>query len=1727
MNLDTPLKLGQSTSLLVGFKADSSAVPFTTSTKPALYEKQVIVKNPNHDATWSWPRISLHSNVEDLLNAVFQIKLRPVSVGVNSIEDGTPEVWPSGALVLAGLTATERQKALADLSKQLGINLSTVGWSFALVRRSRKIGTATHPCYERGIFGLPDPDKTVKPDTLAALKALERLGKTSTNVSMNGGNGYLRFYETFGSHFVSSIDAGDSIFQVFAYAAAEYEQVVQVYTERPGDLSGPTASSFALYTSPRNEAGYGRTAAIGSICIASGDPALAKTLKEGLWMDETYAGTDSIFAPYVRSNAININTTLKKDVAIAVELSSLDVFAEYYRMMIWRLVFKAAMYTKYASGSGVAPYFINTCPYDLNAVFKDSDPIGGDGLLSTLATPSINIWQEKIDMSAVVLQFPELVQQFSVFASGIQLPTPVSKDKAVTDVPGSSVVSLLGHVISSGGKGPVPPHLRLTDAAFAEIKRRLFCGEFYGGLQISNSDASKTCVIMNGLMFEANHGEVEVVCDVRASPSTQVLTERITDIQLALVAAEARLNFLLGNAKDQKQSISLMKRFLLWLAGVAGSNYQFKDEKLIALQARAMYLANVAANDQAAGVPVPYLKYEAYKDVVNNVQNVLRTASDQLTNYQNQIRDRKAEEREVDREKALNENIINSGKLVQEYIGTQVSYQQSMEDMFATIVKDKERELDAASKRADTLTDSVTEQRTAVNEAIIKYQDAVADWQTKATIKAAIDIASSLFSLGFTFVSPASAISALKDLGETVQKIQKAVQVFDAVIKTYRAIKTLPSNPQKVVDVLKDIGPSGLELPTSLEWDEMKVNFEATLASGPAISAKTSLSAAFAILVLRGKALLQSQNTIQGIAAELSAAQQRITLHDAQKKRLDDLKIDLSVKPQDLKLSKIDLVGLSGQLIFFQRQMLMTLASTVVIQDRALQYEYLRPPTSVGSFSMLSLQFAILNQSQSINQGLTVQPLPREQPYPVVYEIHGVQPQSLTDNNRFTFNIAVNKREFASYNYVRVENVHVEVGGIVSTKSGKYYTELTFDGSPFFDRGFDGEILTFQTVSRIFTGLHEVSSSSHTVTDKPTTPSSPKAIVDTTGQDPFGGKISNITPFSTWQVSLPKSASNEGLQFDDHSRGVTVRLVFQIYAQLKENMFSSLEVHQASMKLRARGDYVQPSIAPKIKPQQLKSAKVLQAPLSLVAGPAAPRSLAALTEPSTATNVTVHDVLGSMSGSVCAGWDVVFSMTAKKVNDQLFEQYNDRQGNPKFIRETGKIVDERHDSESLPTKTEFDFTFNAPRLQFLLNNSNSAQIFLPIKAGSYTYSIQVDGKWVTVTKSTLTEADKAYVQGDVPLSILPGTVSSQNNVAVKLNGGAFSAKDFEASVANPTMAISLTKYFTNLKDGYEVYNLGTVDYSGVKLIDSLKPSSFKFNVYHTPSNRDLLQLFIATTGKLQSSTSLYLREPIPSVYDSSLIVNSKIFFQDVLPTSLGDGGIGLVLEATEPENDSNMNKAWSAKASAGSVSAPYPEAKVGESSSSSQGGTTFFEDYVKVDNNTAVVNITGMEFTPGDYASGWDAKMNYNVGAQKYIFKYGSRSKMCGLFGCNSWSSIHYKNYSLNVTINLNATLPLDVTGEGQNQLVGFHSTTSAVDLTGNLEPPAGACKCNDRELQKKFLENLRKSVPPKLVDVFNQSFDSVSLFALKNLLFPAKNLIDMKESHVPGDMVVFGNFTS
>ena len=223
------------------------------------------------------------------------------------------------------------------------------------------------------------------------------------------------------------------LLQIFAYGASEYKQIVDMYNNGKNHLDGPTSPSFAQFTVKKNEEGYGYTQAAGNICILSGDPALKETINAGKWYDEMYALTDSIFTPFMVSTSVNANETFKKIVVVGMELASLGSFAEYIRILIWSSIFKGAMFIKYNAGKGVAPCFQNTCPYDLDGIYTKSNVVGGDGLLSTIATPNIDVFNENIHLSSISLEATSVIENFSTFSNALQIKVV---DDAGLNIPG-------------------------------------------------------------------------------------------------------------------------------------------------------------------------------------------------------------------------------------------------------------------------------------------------------------------------------------------------------------------------------------------------------------------------------------------------------------------------------------------------------------------------------------------------------------------------------------------------------------------------------------------------------------------------------------------------------------------------------------------------------------------------------------------------------------------------------------------------------------------------------------------------------------------------------------------------------------------------------------------------------------------------------------------------------------------------------------------------------------------------------------------------------------------------------------------------------------------------------------------------------------------------------------------------------------------------------------------
>lgn len=597
IQLDSSIQLGTVANLLYGYQPTWN--PTDTNAWPFFPPQQQMLKTFAPDITsdgsaqWDNPIITLCASAEDLITSLYKYTV------VRGSDEQSAPVIPSGPLVLDD---RDRAQVLQTLQQELGVDLSDPSLSYALVQVQRQVGSTTHPAFtETGVFkGLREPAVSINSEHRLAIPRRLRVSQTATEEKMTGRlavgtptdpdptpddiQSYFNFFQTYGTHFVSKIFAGDVIYQVFAYNAPAFAAIQKAYTNSPGRLSGPLAVNFDYYTTKSSDAGFGYVAQYGNILNLSGDPALGASVSGGDWEDSQYANGPSIFQAFQSSFPHNLNDKFRQVVTIGFELRPISMFSDVRPRKVWRRIFNAAMYQKY--GDGIQPVFENPPTYNFSAIFPETGP----GFVSTIATPTIDVYKDLIDLSQVQMVATEIVRSFTVVSNVMR----VSNSTHPIVVPGTNV-TLVSHVFDMGSTGNIPT-LQLTDAAYDSYQ--IACQDFRGVLVMTNTSGTERNVIADGQRYKlttdgAPSGRYGVApdVDVRQPPSPTVLEQIEDDIDFSLTTAEAILNA--RNTSSASEGRILLLKYLNWIAKSVPDDTT--DESLLQLQVRAYYLARVDA----------------------------------------------------------------------------------------------------------------------------------------------------------------------------------------------------------------------------------------------------------------------------------------------------------------------------------------------------------------------------------------------------------------------------------------------------------------------------------------------------------------------------------------------------------------------------------------------------------------------------------------------------------------------------------------------------------------------------------------------------------------------------------------------------------------------------------------------------------------------------------------------------------------------------------------------------------------------------------------------------------------------------------------------------------------------------------------------------------------------------------------------------------------------------
>jgi hypothetical protein len=1676
--------LGDTINILYGYNADwLSAKQGNNALFPPERKalSTVKVKPVQETGSWSFPEITLHETAQSLLTTLLPYQIEDPSDGI----DG-PKA-PAGPLLIDD---ADRVEAIKKLSATLGVDLAKSGQGYALVKLTRTDGDVSHESQEMGVLIHPNPSKIPEDSGVSkqfrkGMSGLTRFKRrdefTPNDITPEIANKYLGFFAQQGTHYVSSMVLGDVIFQVFAMPEARFRRVKEIYAAQPDKLYGPDAVLFRAYTTDANTGAFGYVSEYGKVLDFSLSETLAKAIEKGEWKERTFAETNSIFAVYENNSKVNpevLDQNYTSVTSILTRLTSLTLYAEHNRKEIWRRVLKGGLVQKYQSA--IDPNFFPYCPYALDEFAVKLRQSELPGFLSTIATPYVNTYKAGLDLATLEFVAAEEVKDFTLYTN--YLYAAHSKD---IKIPGDKVL-IAGQVVNLE-QNKVTTKLILRDKAFDTVS--FAAQQFYGALQFENESGDKHFTLVDGLKFVSNdkapdgRAYVQVDGDLRGAPPPDALDKLKSSLEYSYAYAEGNLNAF------ARGKMTLLAEFLYqsmqWITQIIPADTN--DFQLLNLRVRALDMAHIE-NNTALGAFVPILPYTDYQKQIDGILGYISEIDRTIDRYHNDIELRKTQELIINVGKDLNQNIIESGKLLAGYVDASIAQQKALSGYYASIIEQKQAEQKEQEKSVDLLRAQLNAGQAEVNTAVANFKQALKDWQTMEQIKFALTVATEIFTLGASILIPAGSITIVKDLGLLAQGIQKFLNVSNATWKLFEDSK---AGVDKFKDAQKTFDDVSGVLSANIAWDEMSIKMDAVLSTAPSdpkVNArKADLNAAFKTYVLKGKAYTSSMSGVQQTARDIYSSQQQKNLLDDQIKRMKELNTNLNpAKIGGLDKNKIDLIGLTGSLSVIRSQMLGVLSKTFILQDQSLQYTFLQPATPIDSFDVLGIRGALVKQqTNTLIAKTALKQYQKTTTTPIEIEVE-IPVEQLRNGGIYQFYLQPDVAQFFIYVDARVKSMVAKIDGVTGTASGDYLLNVAYTGRPFYDRNYDRDILTFNTLQRQRTYEYEVKGNKPKFSDH--------------GQSWSEG-VSPVTPFSVWEISLPDTSKNKEITFDGLIATVTLKFVLEA------------RINDAAKAMLKKS-----------------------------------RSLKAAAKPPVGT------LIAQMAGkSILNNWDVVFNMALNKINDVLKLQYeelknNDRKYGGKISAQTSIQQANIGDIKTYALQ-KFDLQYGYPKLEFLINDNNTGKLEMQIPSGEVQKGSRyvgdntanaraflellaaqagvpksdikeetIDGKVMLVLQyyaAPTPIGTTATLLAVVKIGQIKGLVNNSDNilsVVLDMQKGAFAAKDIEIEMSDEqkiAFSDAVKAYFVNHP---VMFIINSLDLTGIATLTDLKPYQFLFKAFKSQSGNEMLQLFIQTNNReafnqSQTFISPDVPDPIPEGAESSLMINSRIFFGSVLPESLTGGW------TFKGNNPGNTTSAWNGSFSIGSV-----QGDVDLSSLDTDGkdpASMFSIRYAPENGNPVSWSIVGMTID-----SGKDGRMTMNY-SKKSVFFFKKTTVVCGVTGCGA---PQITKYSTDVTLSIVAALPGEIGGSGRDQTVKINLSNQNVAIDART---SGGGPCGSDDLQARVNQQIKANLPAQVTSKMNVSFKDVSVFALNNLLFPSKNYLTLQSVYVPGDLLILGNFTT
>jgi hypothetical protein len=295
------------------------------------------------------------------------------------------------------------------------------------------------------------------------------------------------------------------------------------------------------------------------------------------------------------------------------------------------------------------------------------------------------------------------------------------------------------------------------------------------------------------------------------------------------------------------------------------------------------------------------------------------------------------------------------------------------------------------------------------------------------------------------------------------------------------------------------------------------------------------------------------------------------------------------------------------------------------------------------------------------------------------------------------------------------------------------------------------------------------------------------------------------------------------------------------------------------------------------------------------------------------------------NNEVLNGWDAVMNLLESSVNDFFQKQWEKQSNNAGAMKISLIWCDgvNPFKGEYFTNVVQFDVELAQPLFQFE-SGQNSVKVSQDIrgatlKKGTMTVpssfnpqncGCQPNDPKVEWTPSiSIDTTSKPSVSGTVTLGQVQGLVANSRSLVLDFAKGAFDLNHLTVQgVKNSDIVNQLKDWFATNKI---TYILASLDFQNLANLPALTPTAFEFAVTKTNAGNTIVQLLMTTNGKQPTDNSILVTEPIPTAdgLTCSLMISSRILYQDILVAGINQGNRPFKLQASAP---TAAGQCWSA-----------------------------------------------------------------------------------------------------------------------------------------------------------------------------------------------------------------------